>query len=88
MHVKLKKLLETQEGLVTDLKLLMYRRADEIKKLTNIKKDIDCQIVETMQQIKNLAAERDLYKKELDELKIAAQAVVDMVDLSEEGTET
>ena len=73
---------------MTDLKLLMYRRADEIEKLTNIKKDADCQVIDTMQQIKNLAAERDLYKKELDELKIAAQAVVDMVDLSEEGTET
>jgi len=66
----------------------MYRRADEIEKLTNIKKDADRQVIDTMQQIKNLAAERDLYKKELDELKIAAQAVVDMVDLSEEGTET
>ena len=72
---------------MTDLKLLMYRRADEIEKLTNIKKDADRQVIDTMQQIKNLAAERDLYKKELDELKIAAQAVVDMVDLSE-GTET
>jgi len=34
-----------------------------------------------------LAAERDLYKKELDELKAAAQTVVDMVDPPEEGAE-
>ena len=34
-----------------------------------------------------MAAERDLYKKELDELKAAAQTVVDMVDLPEEGAE-
>jgi len=87
MHVELKKLLETQEGLVTDLKLLMYRRADEIKKLTNIKKDIDCQIVETMQQIKNLAVERDLYRKEINDLKVATQAIVDMVDPLEKDTD-
>jgi len=87
MHVELKKLLETQEGLVTDLKLLMYRRTDEIKNLTNIKKDIDCQLVETMQQIKNLAVERDLYMKEINDLKVATQAIVDMVDPPEKDTD-
>ena len=87
MHVELKKLLETQEGLVTDLKLLLYRRTDEIKKLTNIKKDTDCQLVETMQQIKNLAVERDLYRKEINDLKVAAQAIVDMVNPPEKDTD-
>ena len=38
-----------------------------------------------MQQIKDLAAERDRQAKELASLKIAAQAVVDMVDPVEDG---
>jgi hypothetical protein len=33
VHAKLKKLLAIQEDMVTDLELLMYRRADEIEKL-------------------------------------------------------
>ena len=65
----------------------MYRRTDEIKKLTNIKKDTDCQLVETMQQIKNLAVERDLYRKEINDLKVAAQAIVDMVNPPEKDTD-
>jgi len=40
-----------------------------------------------MHQIKNMAEEKDLWEEELDELKAAAQAVVDMVDPPEEGTE-
>lgn len=63
------------------------KHRDEIEKLTKIKEDVDHQLVETMQQIRDLAAERDLYKKELDKLKAAAQAVVDMVDPPEEVTE-
>ena len=42
-------MLETKEDLVTDLKILMYRRADEIEKLTKIKEDVDQQLVESMQ---------------------------------------
>jgi len=80
-------LLETKEDLVTDLKILMYRHADEIEKLTNINKDTDKQLVEAMQQITDLAAERDLQKKELNELKAASQVIVDMVDPPEEGAE-
>ena len=64
----------------------MYHRTDEIKKLTKIKEDADRQLVETMQQIKDLATKRDLHKKELDKLKATAQAVVDMVDPPKEGT--
>ena len=41
MHAEIKKLLETQEDLVSDLKILKYHRADEIDKQTNIKKDAD-----------------------------------------------
>ena len=80
-------MLETKEDLVTDLKILMYRHADEIEKLTNINKDTDKQLVEAMQQITDLAAKRDRQKKELNELKAASQVIVDMVDPLEEGAE-
>ena len=41
MHAELKVLLATKEELVTDLKIFMYHRTDEIKKLTKIKEDAD-----------------------------------------------
>jgi hypothetical protein len=41
-----------------------------------------------MTQIKEMAAEKEQNKKELEELKDAAQVVVDMVDPSEEGVES
>lgn len=40
-----------------------------------------------MQQIKNLAVERDLYRKEINDLKVATQAIVDMVDPPEKDTD-
>ena len=39
-----------------------------------------------MQQIKEMAKQKDLREKELEELKTVAQAVVDMVDPPKEGT--
>jgi hypothetical protein len=38
-----------------------------------------------MTQIRDMATEKELKKKELEELKNAAQVVVDMVDPPEEG---
>jgi len=49
-------------------------------------KDGDNQLLEAMQQIKEMAKQKDLREKELEELKTAAQAVVDMVDPPKEGT--
>jgi len=53
-----------------------------------MKKDFDKQLVEMLQHVKDLAAEIDLLKKELEELKVTAQAVVDMVEPTEEDTGT
>ena len=47
----------------------------------------DVQLVQCMQQIKNLVAEKDICNKELADLKTAAQAVVDMVDPPEGSVE-
>ena len=41
-----------------DLKLLMYRRTDEIKKLQKMKADYDVQLVEMLQQVKDLSESR------------------------------
>ena len=73
--------------MVLDLKLLMYHRANEIEKLLKIKADSDKQLVKMLQQVKNLLDSNIALQQELDELKVAAQAVVDMVDVLEENAE-
>jgi hypothetical protein len=65
IHRELKKLLITKEELVTDLTNIMYCHTDAVEKLTKIKADSDKQLVESMQQIKDLAADRDLKAKKL-----------------------
>jgi len=85
VHTELKNLLVTKEDLVTDLMNLVYRRTDEVETLSKIQADSDKQLVDFMQKIKDLAAERDSQAKELADIKIATQAVVDMVDPVEDG---
>ena len=80
-------MLETKEELVTDLKNLVYRYTDDLEKFGKMLKDADKQLLEMMTQIKDMAEEKDLREKELEELKTAAQTVIDMVDPPEEGTE-
>ena len=41
MYIACAKSLEIQKSLVLDLKILMYRNADEIEKLKKIKEDSD-----------------------------------------------
>ena len=72
VHTELAKLLVRKEELVTDLTNLVYRRIDEVEKLSKIQSDCDKQLVQSMKQIKDLAAERDLQAKELADLKTAA----------------
>ena len=70
-----------------DLKLLMYCRADEIEKLQKMKADFDTQLVDMLRQVKDLSESKISLQQKLDELKVTAQAVMDMVDLSEEEAE-
>ena len=72
--------------MVLDLKLLMYHHADEIEKLQKMKADYDVQLVEMLQQVKDLSESNTSLQHELDELKVATQAIVDM-DISEEDDE-
>ena len=70
-----------------DLKILMYRNADEIGKLQKIKADSDKELLQALQQVKNLSDSNTALQQELDELKVAAQAVEDMVDIPEDDAE-
>ena len=72
--------------MVLDLKILMYRNADEIEKLKNIKADSDQEMATTLQQLKDLSEFRDLMQLELEELrylKEAAQVVADTMEIPE-----
>jgi len=59
---------------------------DEIEKLQKMKADYDVQLVEMLQQVKDLSESNTSLQHELDELKVATQAIVDM-DISEEDDE-
>ena len=72
--------------MVLDLKILMYRNADEIEKLRRIKEDSDREMVTALKQLKDLSESRDLMQQELVELRHvrdAAQDVAEIVELPE-----
>ena len=48
-YTALSKSLKIEESLVLDLKILMYRNADEIEKLKKIKEDSDREAVTVLQ---------------------------------------
>ena len=73
--------------MVLYLKILMYRNADEIGKLQKIKADSDKEMLQMLQQVKGLSDSNTALRQELNELKVAAQVVVDMVDIAEEDAE-
>ena len=73
--------------MVLDLKILMYRRADEIEKLQKVKANSDKQQLQMLLQVKGLSDSNTALRQELDELKVAAQVVVDIVDIAEEDAE-
>ena len=82
---ELKSLLLRKDNNVTDLTNIMYRHTDAVEKLTKIKADADKQMVSDMEQIRNLAADRDQKAQQLADLEAAAHVVVDMVEDEEAG---
>ena len=74
-----------KDELVTGLKNIMYRHADAVEKLTQIKADADKQMVSDMKQIRELAADRDQKAQQLADLEAATQVVVGMVEDEEVG---
>jgi formiminotetrahydrofolate cyclodeaminase len=63
----------------------MYRNTDEIEKLKKIKADSDKEMMEALQKLKELSESNAALKEELDELKVAAQAVVDIVEIPKDN---
>jgi len=85
-YTTIAKSLNIEESLVLDLKILMYRNVDEIDKIRRIKADSDKEMAIALQQLKELSESRDLMQQELEELrelKVVAQAVVDVVEIPE-----
>ena len=75
--------------MVLDLKILMYRNADEIEKLKKIKADSDQEMATVLQQLKTLSESWDLMQRELEELRDVKDAAQDVAGLMEipEGNE-
>jgi hypothetical protein len=66
---------------------MLYRRADEVESLRKVMADTERQFVDCLQQIKTLGEEKKQRQKELDDLKTAAQELVEMVDPREDSAE-
>ena len=70
--------------MVLDLKILMYRNADEIEKLKKVKADFDQEMVGAMRQLKELSESRDSMQQELvalREVRDAAQEVAEVMEI-------
>ena len=72
-----------------DLKILMFRNADEIEKLKKIKADSDQEMVTDLKKLKDRSESRDLMQQELEELRYVKDAAQDVAGLVEihEGNE-
>jgi hypothetical protein len=68
----------SKEELLTDVKNLLYHRTDDVERLQKVIGDTEQQFVDSLQRIKTLG-------EELEDLRGAAQELVDMVDPPEEG---
>jgi hypothetical protein len=74
--------------LLTDVKNMLYRHTDDVEELQKGIADTEQQFaynVDCLQQIKTLGEEKEQRQKELEDLRVAAQQLVDMVDPQEGG---
>jgi hypothetical protein len=82
---ELRKILTYKEEWLTDVKNMLYRHTDDIKRLQKVIADTEQQFAGCLQQIKTLGEEKEQRQKELEDLRGAAQKLVDMVDPQEDG---
>ena len=59
LPVAARRWVSTDNSVVLDLKILMYRNADEIEKLKKIKEDSDREAASMLQQLNTLSEYRD-----------------------------
>jgi hypothetical protein len=78
LPAELNNIIRNLDDLLTVVKNLLYHHSDDVELLVKQLEDADVQLVECMEQIRDMAAEKELKDKELEELKGAAQVVVDM----------
>jgi hypothetical protein len=81
--VELRKILTYKEELLTDVKNMLYRRTDNVKKLQKVIADTKQQFADCLQQIKTLGEEKEERQKELEDLRGAAKKLVDIMDPQE-----
>jgi hypothetical protein len=82
---ELRKILTYKEELLTNVKNMLYRCTDDVERLQKVIADTEEQFAGCLQQIKTLGEEKEQRQKELEDLKGAAQKLVDMVDPQEGG---
>jgi regulator of replication initiation timing len=64
---------------------MLYRRTDDVERLQKVIADTEQQFVDCLQQIKTLVEEKEQHQKELEDIRVAAQQLVEMVDPQEGG---
>jgi hypothetical protein len=67
------------------VKNMLYRHTDDVERLQKVIGDTERQFVDCLQQVKTLGEKDEQLRKELEDLRGAAQELVDMVDPPEEG---
>jgi hypothetical protein len=67
------------------VKNMLYHRTDDVERLQKVIGDTERQFVDCLQQIKTLGEKDERQQKELEDLRGAAQELVDMVNPPEEG---
>jgi hypothetical protein len=82
-NAELRKILTYKEELLTDMKNMLYHHTDDVERLQKVIADTEQQFIDCLQQIKTLGEEKEQRRKELEDLKGAAQHLVDMVDPQE-----
>jgi hypothetical protein len=62
------------------MKNILYRRTDDVEKLLKVIADTEQQFVGCLQQIKTLGEKMEQHQKELEDLRVATQQLVEVVD--------
>jgi hypothetical protein len=82
---ELRKILTYKEGLLTDVKNMLYFHTDDVERLQKVAANTEEQFADCLRQIKTLGEEKERWQKELEDLRGAAKKLMDMVDPPEEG---
>jgi hypothetical protein len=65
---------------------MLYRHTDDVEKLQKVIADTKKQFVNCLQQIKMMGEEKEQRQKELEDLRVVARQLVEVVDPLEDGT--